>query len=149
MIFMKNFNSQIMLTELDLNHTIPCKIAVNDSPSFQFYSLVYKASFIRDKFSRIKILLLLLSWCFSLLRLAKFFRLSKAFLQYFLFVDLTMFFLDLDVFLSFLNMWLASDVSESTSTSISLSIDATVASNKLSFAHSGITERTILFLLPY
>ena len=100
-------------------------------------------------FSRIKTLLLLLSRCFSLLRLANFFRLSKAFLQYFLFVNLTMFFLDLDVFLSFLNMWLASDVSESTSASISLSIDATVASNKLSFAHSVITERTILFLLPY
>ena len=100
-------------------------------------------------FSRIKTLLLLLSRCFSLLRLANFFRLSKAFLQYFLFVNLTMVFFYLEVFLGFLNMWLASDVSESTSTSISLSIDATVASNTLSVAHFGIPKRTILFLLPY
>ena len=106
-------------------------------------------SFIRDKFSLIKILLLLPSWCFSLSRLANFCWLSKAFLQYFLFLNLTMVFLDLVVLSGLPNLWHARNASQSTSTSISASIDATVASKALLATHSGMPERTILFLLPY
>ena len=106
-------------------------------------------SFIRDKFSLIKILLLLPSWCFSLSRLANFFWLSRAFLQYFLFLNLTMVFLDLVVLSGLPNLWHACNALQSTSTSISASIDATVASKVLLATHSGMPERTILFLLPY
>ena len=108
---------------------------------FSFLAVNVMFSYIYDKFWLIKILLP--SWYFSLSRLANFFRLNKAFLQYFLFGNLTMSFLHL-VVLS--NLWHASNALESTSASISAIIDVTVASNTLSATHFGIPERTILFL---
>ena len=72
---------------------------------FNFLASNAMFSFIRDKFSLIKILLLLPGWCFTLSRLANLFRLSKAFLQYFLFVNLTMVFLDLVVLSGLPNLW--------------------------------------------
>ena len=58
-----------------------------------------------------------------------------------------MVFLDLVVLSGLPNLCHVSNT-ESTSTSISASIDATVASNALSATHSGMPERTILFLFP-
>ena len=94
-------------------------------------------------FLLIKIVVLLPSWCFSLSRLANFFQLSKAFLQYFLFVNLTMVFLDLVVVSSLPNLCHASNALISVSTSISA-----IIYNALSVTHSGMPERAILFFLP-
>ena len=116
---------------------------------FSFLALNAMFSFIRDKFSLIKILLLLPSWCFSLSRLANFFQLSKAFLQYFLFVSLTMVFLEVVVLSGLPNLWHAFNALESTSIWISASINATEASNALAIPHSALPKKTILSLLPY
>ena len=59
-----------------------------------------------------------------------------------------MVFLDLVVHSGLPNLCHVSNAFKSTSASISASIDTTVASNTLSVTHSGMSERTILFLLP-